>query len=98
MARSEDWQRDIREALRRENWSLNGPKRIVKVLPRSASPAGGLGGFITIGSYLSGKTPLEIESTLGLPPGYLTSGARILRFARLPMIHEYEYELTAHYP
>jgi len=28
-----DWQRDIHEGLRRENWSLTGPTRIVKVDP-----------------------------------------------------------------
>jgi hypothetical protein len=98
MARMEDWQRDVDDGLRRENWSLKGPKRIVKVRPGGEKTLPALGGYITSGIFLSGKTPLQIEQTLGLPQGYLTSGARIYRFIRLPMIHEYEYELTAHYP
>ena len=35
MPRLEDWQRDVHDSLRRENWSLSGPNRIVKVLPRA---------------------------------------------------------------
>jgi hypothetical protein len=33
MARTNDWQREVREAVRRENWSLTGPNCIVKVVP-----------------------------------------------------------------
>src|SRR5271169_4555290 len=77
--RMTDWQRDIHEGLRRENWSLAGPNRIVKVLP-FGSVAAALGGYITVGTSLLGKTPLEIEGALGLPHRYLVNGARIYRF------------------
>jgi hypothetical protein len=97
MPRMNDWQRDIYEGLRREDWSLSGPKRIVKVLPYG-SPATSLGGYITIGLSLLGKTPPQIETAFGLKRGYLHTGARIYRFIRLPIAHEYEYELTALYP
>jgi hypothetical protein len=97
MARMNDWQRDIYEGLRKENWSLRGTKRIVKVVPYG-TPATALGGYITVGLSLVGKTPPEIEQALGLTSGYLVGGARIYRFTRLPLSHEYEYELTAFYP
>ena len=32
MGRMNDWQRDVDEGLRHENWSLTGPTRIVKVI------------------------------------------------------------------
>jgi len=92
-----DWQRDMHEGVRRENWSLAGPNRIVKVLPLG-SVATALGGYITVGTSLLGKTPQEIERALGLKDRYLVTGARIYRFVRLPQAFEYEYELTAKYP
>jgi len=98
MINSRDWQRDVRDALRKENWSLSGPNRVVKVLPHGSNAVTALGGYITVVSSLLGKTPQQIESALGLPRGYLATGARIYRFTRLPMAHEYEYELTALYP
>jgi hypothetical protein len=55
-------------------------------------------GYITLAKYITGKTPQQIEKDLGLPEGYLNSGARIYSFTRLPLSHEYEYELTAKYP
>jgi hypothetical protein len=97
MPRMDDWQRDVYEGLRRENWSLRGPNCVVKVLPLGV-PANALGGYITVGRSLLGKTPLQIQEALGLKPHYLDDGARIYRFARLPMLHEYEYQLTAKYP
>jgi hypothetical protein len=98
MPRMQDWKRDIHEGLRKENWSLTGPNRIVKVLPGGGTPAAALGGYITLGRFLLGKTPHQIENSLGLPFGYLKMGARIYSFARLPMACEYEYELTALHP
>ncbi len=44
------------------------------------------------------KMPQEIERALGFPNGHLGSGAVIYDFMRLPMAHEYEYELTADFP
>jgi hypothetical protein len=70
----------------------------VKVLPRHADFASRLGGYITVGSSLVGKTPEQIERDLGLKAWYLANGATIYRFTRLPLTHEYEYELTAFYP
>ena len=97
MPRREEWQDDIYEGLRREDWSLKGTNCVVKVLPLG-TPANALGGYITIGRSLVRKTPQEIEAALGLKSQYLAKGARIYRFARLPRMHEYEYELTAKYP
>ena len=98
MARITDWQREAHEAKRREVWSLRGPNQIVKVLPAGGAPASALGGYITIGRFLLNKTPTQIEIALGLQHGYLAKGARIYRFARLPELSEYEYELTAEFP
>lgn len=97
MARMQDWQRDIQQGVRRENWSLSGPNCVVKVLP-GGTAAAVLGGYITVGRFLLAKTPQQIEIALGLAPAYLSRGARIYRFTRLPLAHEYEYELTALYP
>src|ERR1700674_5076742 len=98
MPRMNDWERDAHEAVRKEMWALRGPSQIVKVLPSSGGAAPQLGGYITLGKFLLGKTPQQIEEALGLPSGSLGSGARIFRFTRLPMIGEYEYELTALHP
>lgn len=97
MARQPDWKKNVIDGLRREHWSIRGPTSIVKVLPLTAN-ATSLGGYITLGKYLIAKTPKEIEKVLGLPMEYLADGARIYRFQRLPLQHEYEYELTAKFP
>lgn len=98
MPRLSDWQREAGEAVRREMWSISGPNRIVKVTASSETVRTHSGGYITIGRYLVGKTPLEIQRALGLPHGYLLFGARIYKFARLPGVGEYTYELTTEYP
>jgi len=98
VARRTEWQRDIDDGIRKENWSLTGPNRIVKVVPLTMGPATSLGGYITVGRFLINKTPREIERDLGLNQNFLLSGARIYRFTRLPMTHEYDYELTALHP
>ena len=98
MAPMDDWKRDMFEGTRRENWSLRGPNSIVKVMPLGVTPSGSIDGYITVGRSLVGKTPLEIEQALGLKANDLANGARIFRFTRLPMAHEYEYELTTLYP
>ena len=98
MARMNEWQREAQEAVRREMWSLTGPNQIVKVLPGGGTVVSTLGGYITLGKFLLNRTPAEIETALGLPPGYLAKGARIYRFTRLPQSSEYEYELTAEFP
>lgn len=98
MARVQDWQKDIHDALRRENWSLRGFNKIVKVVTAKANVAHSLGGYITLGKYLISKTPAEIERDLGLKPGYLAEGAKIYSFTRLPQSSEYEYDLTAKFP
>ena len=98
MPRMNDWQQEAHEALRKEAWSLRGPNQIVKVVPGGGLAASHVGGYITLGLSLTGKTPQQIESDLGLPAGFLRNGARIYRFTRLPLSFEYEYELTAYYP
>ncbi len=97
MARMTDWEQEIHDGKRKENWSVTGPNAIVKVLPFSSNAAA-LDGYITLGKYLLGKTPPQIQHALGLPPSYLKNGATIFRLARLPRTDEYEYELTAKYP
>lgn len=98
MPRMTDYQQDMHDATRREGWSLRGPNQIVKVVPASGPAATQMGGYITVGKYLLNKTPAQIETDLGLPLNYLTSGARIYRFLRLPLVQEYEYDLTTQYP
>jgi len=98
MPRMSDWQREVHEAVRKENWSLRGPNQVVKVVPGGAKNPSRVGGYITLGRFLLGKTPQQIEKDLGLPDGKLKDGARIYRFARLPQASEYEYELTAAFP
>jgi len=98
MPRMNDWQREAHEAVRREVWSLRGPNQIVKVVPGGGGSASHLGGYITVGRFLLGKTPQQIEDALGLPHGFLRNGARIYRFTRLPLVQEYEYELTTDHP
>lgn len=98
MPQMNEWQRDAHNAVRREVWSLRGPNQIVKVQPSGGGVASQLGGYITLGKFLLGKTPQQIEEAIGLPHGLLRGGARIYRFTRLPLVEEYEYELTALHP
>jgi len=98
MARQDDWQMEMRDAIRREGWSLAGPSRIVKVVPIGRPLAASLKGFVCLEKSLLGKTPSAMEALLGLPTGFLNGGCRIYRFVRLPMAPEVEYELTARHP
>jgi hypothetical protein len=93
-----DWQREMHDGVRREKWSLRGPDLVVKVIGDPNATATALGGYITVGSSLVGKTPAEIEVALGLPDQHLAKGCAVFRFKRLPMAPEYDYELTAEYP
>jgi hypothetical protein len=97
MARS-DWQHDIAEALRREDWALIGAKRVIKIVPIGTAPASFVGGYVTLAKFVEGKTPQQIESFLGLPNGSLSAGLRAYALARLPLSHEYEYDLTTNFP
>src|SRR5437899_6970746 len=98
MARTPDWQQEARDFLRKEDWSLRGMGQVVKVVPAGGPIASYLGGYITLGKFLLLKTPIDIEKDLGLLPGALKNGARVYRFARLPQVSEYEYDLTAANP
>ena len=89
---------EIRNATRKENWSLTGSNRVVKVVPLNWSSLQSTGGYITLARYLHGKTPPEIEKHLGLPSGFLSCGACIYSLTRLPNPSEYDYELTAKFP
>jgi hypothetical protein len=86
------------DEVRRENWSLRGPNQIVKVVAAGRAPATRLGGFFTLGKFLLGRRCSQIERGLGLPLNSLAMGARIYRFARLPLTWEYAYELTEQSP
>ena len=70
----------------------------MKVLQAGGTATPTLGGYITLGKFLLNRTPAQIETALGLPPGHLAWGARIYHFTRLPQASEYEYELTAEFP
>ena len=98
MPRMDEWEREIHESKLAEGWGLAGPRRIVKVVAMGRPPASELQGYFTMEKSLIGKTPHQIERALGLPTGSFREGCRIYRFTRLPMMHEYEYELTALYP
>lgn len=92
--------REIFEALRKEGWTLRGPRRPVKIVGRSASGARPfrLSGYFTLACFLKRLTPIQMERELGLPSGTLYFGAEIYSFKRLPNITEYEYELTLDFP
>ena len=97
MKQDTNWKKEVDQAKRHEIWTLQGPGRIVKVRCPGPSVADA-GGYITLGKYLVGMTPTQIEVSLGLPQDYLKKGADIYKFRRLPLLDEYEYELTADYP
>ena len=102
MSREPDWKAEIRDALRKEPWSITGAQRLVKVVrmgtvmntPEHVRAVG----YVTQELYLFGKTPYQIERALGLPPRSLLRGCRIFHLERLPMRSEYTDELTADKP
>jgi hypothetical protein len=98
MPRRKDWEIDIDEAIRKEEWRLTGLTRPIKVCPAERPLEFDVRGYFTFAKHLLGRTPAEIERDLGLPRDYLKHGARIYKFTRLPQITEYEYELTADHP
>jgi hypothetical protein len=102
MAREPDWKFEIRNALRPEPWSKDGPQRLVKVvnfrtLMNTPDHARAVG-YVTQELYLFGKTPTDIERALGLPPFRLRRGCRVFELERLPLRGEYSDELTADTP
>ena len=97
MARCPEWVVEVAEARRREPWSLYGPNRLVKVVPLAEKRTLATG-YITVAKSLFRKTPREIENQLGLQENSQQRGSRIYRLLRLPLAHEYQYELTTHYP
>jgi hypothetical protein len=101
MARMQGCQIQAHEGRRREICTLRGPTQVVKVVPLPApgtDPEEEVGGYIIVGKFLLGKTPLQMGQALGLPPSKLQNGARAYRFARLPQVSQYEYELTTYFP
>lgn len=95
---------ELAAAVRRENWSLYGPNRIVKVLPAyflqgpcrpGEQMVNCVSGYIGLAKFISGKDPLEIEIALGLRKHSMLNGAAIFSPLRLPSPTEYRYELTA---
>jgi hypothetical protein len=102
MSREPEWKFEIREALRHESWTVDGPRRLIKVVrletiinkPTLARAVG----YVTQELYLLGKTPRDIEHALGLPPFSLLRGCRIYSLTRLPGLTEYTHELTADRP
>lgn len=88
---------NIYSQIRREDWAVRGTSCIVKVLPIWVN-ASHLSGYFTLGRFLVGKTPAQIQIALGLEQNKLIDGAKVFKFKRLPFAHEVEYELTADYP
>ena len=97
MARNPDWQREMREALRREDWALTGPRRIVKVVPLSYRLMPAVSGYVCLEKVLVGKTPAELGQLLGALHKF-DHGVRVYRLTRLPLSSEVNYELSAKHP
>lgn len=93
-----DWQLDIDQALKRDQWALAGPNRVIKIVPLARATITSIGGYITLVKYVVGKSPQKIEKDLGLPTGHLSSGLRAYALIRLPLSSEYEHELTTKFP
>ena len=98
MARPDSWQGEIRDATRREPWALYGPNRVVKVVPLGRPLAAVAAGYVCLEKSLVGKTPQDIETSLGIKFRSLKFGCRIYRLTRLPTITDFDYELTADRP
>ena len=98
MTRPAEWQVEAWEALKSENWNLNDSRCPVRIEPIAGAPKEALGGYFTLCGCINLMTPAEMEKNVGLDRNSLATGARIYRFARLPQISEYTYELTAKYP
>jgi hypothetical protein len=98
MPQREDWEIDMDDAIKKEEWRPTGPNRPIKVVPAERPLESDVCGYFTLGKYLLRKTPEEIERDLGFPRDFLKHGARLYKFARLPQVSEYEYELTADHP
>ena len=80
-----EWQVEIDEAVRRENWALTGPNRVIKIVPLSRAPTQVAGGYITVVKFVEGKDPHRIETDLGLPRTFLSSGVPSLRARASPL-------------
>jgi hypothetical protein len=98
MSRMDDSEREARDAVRREIWSLRGLNQVVKVVSADAKAAPTLGGYITTARSLLDRRLEEIVADLGLRKDKFERGARVYRFTRLPQPSEYEYDLTADFP
>jgi len=98
MPQQNEWQREVQDAGRREQWSLSAPNRLVKAVAMERGTKQTVTGYVTLEKFLVGRTPRDLEDDLGLPAGAFRQGCRIYRLTRLPMAHEIEYELTAEYP
>jgi hypothetical protein len=99
MARNpeDDWKDEVQLALRRENWTNAGPRRLIKVV-KPGTVLTEARGYIMVGFSIVGLTPKEIAEAGGLPPNDYALGARIYKLARKPAESEVEYDLTAKFP
>ncbi len=93
---------DAIQASSMRTWALSGPLRLVKVVGLSAESymlqTGKISGYFTQEKYLYGMGPAQIERTLGLRPNELSQMAKIYSFARLPMLDEVDFRLSAAQP
>ena len=93
-------EREMRDAVRLESFSLGGQNRLVKVI---AIPTGGrvpptVAGFVTQERFLLGKTPAQIEEALGVRANSLVSGCMVLALQSVPGPSQIDYELTTNFP
>jgi hypothetical protein len=73
-----------------EYWRRSALNRPVKVTSLSRPPMFWGEGFVTCYKFVAGRTLDEVERTLGLKVGELTSGAYILEFLALPTEDQFE--------
>jgi hypothetical protein len=98
MARKQDWQHEVEDARRVDEWSLTPPTRLIKTVPVEVPLMRAVKGYVTVEKSIIGRTPRELEDALGLPTGCFNRGCRVYRLTRLPQTHEIEYELTIDHP
>lgn len=78
-----------------EMWNEGGLNRPVKVVPRGQGARSSTAGYISQEKFLKGRTPEQMEGILGFDGRqgrqYLSQGADIYLFTRVPAPHEFAF-------